>query len=155
MCLLHAIFPRPVVAQRMNPPTAPNAVWRNPLRTILLVDDDARVRERLCRVLAGQSLRVITATNDEEALRLIDRHGPDLVIADLNVVTISGGRMLEQLHDYYPDLPVIVISALPATALRGTKEFVAAFFLKPLEIDALLAAIRYHLSASGSELIPK
>jgi DNA-binding NtrC family response regulator len=113
--------------------------------TILLVDDDAAVLESLRRVLITEGLHVITARSGEEALACIERQSPRLVITDLCMATVTGWDLLYHEHFERPGVPFFVITALPPKATGGADTFATEFFQKPLDLDALIAAVHRHL----------
>jgi DNA-binding NtrC family response regulator len=146
-------FPQPCTVAPKEHPIAPlPTAGRKPYPTVLLVDDDNAVRESLGRVLAGEPLHVIAAASGEEALRLIEQHEPDLIITDLCMAPFDGWDLLEREHKRLPHRPVFVITALPARETRGADHFAHEFFQKPLDLDALLAAIHRHLDISDQQL---
>ena len=118
--------------------------------TILLVDDDPAVREGLRRVLTGEGLEVITASGGAEALRSIEEYEPCLMITDLGLAPNDGRNYLVREKRLRPKLPIVVVTSLPARECRGADRMADAFFQKPIDLDALLAAIRLHLPASPS-----
>ena len=120
-------------------PTAP---------TILLVDDDPAVLESLARVLAIEGWRVISAASGAEALDRLAEVVPDLMITDLSMAEISGWDLLFHENIERPNLPVFVITALPPQVAGGANHFAAEFFQKPLDLDALVLAIRRCLEAT-------
>ena len=118
--------------------------------TILLVDDDPAVRKGLSRVLQSEGWKVISAAGGEEALEYLLTHQPDLMITDLSMAAVSGWDLLFHENLQRPDLPVFVITALPLTAVGGADKFAHEFFQKPLDLDALLTAVRRYLGAPRS-----
>jgi two-component system response regulator MprA len=118
---------------------------------VLLVDDDPAVREGLRRVLVSQPLHVIAAATGAEAMRLLDEQDPDLLITDLCMARVSGWDLIEHEAHYRPDLPIFIITALPAKDSRHADQLATAFFQKPLDLEALLAAIRHQLCTEDSE----
>ena len=127
---------RPVARQRKDRPQD---------STILLVDDDRAVRESLGRVLATEGWRVVSAASGEEALEQLALRQPDLMITDLRMADVSGWDLLFHEQMQRPDLPVFVITALPLPEVGGADAFAAEFFSKPLDLEALLAAVRHRL----------
>ena len=113
--------------------------------TILLVDDDPAIRESLRRVLATEGWNVETAESGEAALRRLNAREPDLLITDLGMADVSGWDLLFHESLQRPHLPIFVITALPRYATAGADKFACEFFPKPLDLDALLAAIRHRL----------
>jgi two-component system response regulator GlrR len=113
--------------------------------TILLIDDDPSVRESLRRVLALQGWRVVVAAGGAEALACIAADRPDLVISDLRMATVTGWDLLFHERLERPEVPFFVITALPPKATGGAESFATEFFQKPLDLEALIAAIRRYL----------
>jgi two-component system response regulator MprA len=114
-------------------------------RSILVVDDDPAVREGLRRVLMTEGWEIVAVSGGEEALEYLQSHQPDLIITDLSMAAVSGWDLLFHENLQRPSLPVFVITALPPDAIGGADQFAHAFFQKPLDFDALIAAIRRHL----------
>jgi len=81
---------------------------------ILLVDDDPLVRRLVsgCLVAAGYVVRV--AVDGLDALEKLRAALPDLIISDLNMPRMSGIELLEVVRKRFPQIPVIVISAVAA-----------------------------------------
>ena len=151
MSFLTTDAPRHATTRQERSTTTSSTLWRNPYPTILLVDDDPSVRESLRRVLAGQQLHVVAAAGGDEALRLIEQHEPDLMITDLCMASVDGWDLLVRENRLRPALPIFIITALPARETSGADRFAAEFFQKPIDLDALLAAIRRHLNGTYSD----
>jgi two-component system response regulator GlrR len=126
------------------PPPAPApAAGVSP--TILLIDDDPSVCEALRRVLSMEGWSVVTAQSGEQALQCLATREPDLMITDLCMAKINGWDLLFHEKLQRPGLPIFVITALSRNATSGADNFATEFFQKPLDLDALIAAIRRHL----------
>jgi DNA-binding NtrC family response regulator len=129
---------------------SPLTAVRKPGPTILLVDDDAAVRNSVSRVLISEALQVVTARGVKDALEQIFRNTPDLVVTDLCMAPLTGWDLITHLEDRYPAVPIFVITALPLQSAGDANRVASAFFQKPLDLDALLAAIRRQLDVPGS-----
>ena len=116
--------------------------------TILLVDDDHGVLASLARVLLSEGWNVITAANGEEALKCLTEQQPDIMITDLSMGDVSGWDLLFHENMQRPGLPIFVITALPPSELGGADRFATEFFQKPLDLEALVAAIHRCLGAA-------
>jgi len=137
---------RPAESAQANPaPAAASAAPSQPGQTILLVDDDSAVREGLRRVLATEGWHVIAADSGAEALERMREREPDLVITDACMVPLRVWLMLIRERLRRPDLPILVITALSRQATGGATLHATEIFQKPLDLDALLAAVRVHL----------
>jgi hypothetical protein len=112
-----------------------------PVKTILLVDDDASVRETLTRVLEAEGYLVRSAANGPDAIRIADSDSPDLVLLDLNLPDQSGWAIGERLSANNPLLSIIVITARPNQLFTALNAGVAALLEKPFDYPKLLETI--------------
>jgi len=87
---------------------------------ILIVDDDARVRAALARLLRAAGLAVTGASDGEEALARLTEFTPDLVFLDLSMPEIDGFELLRRIRadPRNKTIPVIMLSAMSDAALR-------------------------------------
>src|SRR5262245_37062164 len=108
---------------------------------ILLLDDDAAIREMLGRVLAEENYLVIPAATGLEALELAAATEFDLVLLDLNLPGASGWDVYERLTAENPLLPVIVITARPNQLFPAVGAGAGALMEKPLDLPRLLRTI--------------
>lgn len=112
-------------------------------RTILVVDDDERIRESLTRVLTRGGSRVESAESAEVALGIFQELGPDLVISDVRMPGMDGVEFLRTLKERTSDVDVILMTAfddLPTIA-ESMKEGAADFLVKPLDLHQLRAIV--------------
>jgi CheY-like chemotaxis protein len=128
-------------------------ISREPSR-ILVVDDDASVREMLGRVLAGEGYAVSIAADGEGALAAADRDEPDLVLLDLNLPGMSGWDVLAQLRKRKPNLPTVVITARANQAALAGARGASRLFEKPLDFPVLLGSLRQALASAASHSTP-
>ena len=77
---------------------------------LLIVDDDAAIRDVTSQVFAEVGYKVETAVDGEDALRVVEGFQPDLIISDLRMPGMSGYEFLEIVRERFPQLPVIAIS---------------------------------------------
>jgi len=115
---------------------------------ILLVDDEASVREMVGRVLQGDGHRVYLAGNGPEALQVAAEERIDLVILDLNMPGMSGWDAFEQLTRNNPFLAFIIITARPNQLFTAVGAGVGALLEKPLDFPVLLDTVRQLLAES-------
>jgi CheY-like chemotaxis protein len=108
---------------------------------ILVVDDDASVREMLTRVLAGEGYLVWAAANGTAALEIAATTKIDLVLLDLNLPGKSGWDAFEKLTAENPMLAVIIITARANQLLTALGAGVGALLEKPLDFPKLLQTI--------------
>ncbi|MFQ3619753.1 MAG: sigma-54 dependent transcriptional regulator [Spirochaetales bacterium] len=122
----------------------------NPLPApILIVDDDELFVEYLKTVLEGFGFsNTRTAYRGKEALAIVENTECSLVLLDLLLPDISGLTILETLHNQYPQLPVVVITAKDKveTAVECMKKGAFDFLTKPLQEERLLPILRHALT---------
>lgn len=121
---------------------------------VLLIDDDPAVLESLRRVFVQEGLNVVTAANGEEALDMLGRLHPDLVVTDLCMGMVSGWDLVFHTHLHNAGLPFIVITALPVREAGGVEKLAAGFFQKPLNLETLLAAVHKQLGSAPPAATP-
>ena len=116
----------------------------DPGRSVLIVDDEADVRESLAAVLETEGYRVVEAENGETALRrLAGSADVSLILLDLSMPVMNGWTFREeQLRDpRLAAIPVVVITADTGAARRAQALGVVDALTKPLEFDRLLALV--------------
>jgi CheY-like chemotaxis protein len=114
--------------------------------TILLVEDEARVRKLMVSVLRGRGYRVLEATRGEEALRLFKQHRDtiDLAVVDVVMPEMSGPELVKQILAVCSTIRVLYISGYTDEAIvhHGIPESGAAFLQKPFVPDQLARKVR-------------
>ncbi|SPF56918.1 Histidine kinase [Candidatus Sulfopaludibacter sp. SbA4] len=114
--------------------------------TILLVEDEARVRKLIVDVLTGRGYTVLEATRGREALRLAKTHegSIDLAVVDVVMPEMSGPDLIRQLARLRPRMRVLYISGYTEEAMvhHGIPESGIAFLQKPFLPDALSQKVR-------------
>ncbi|HEX2881570.1 MAG TPA: ATP-binding protein, partial [Polyangiaceae bacterium] len=122
--------------------------------TILLVEDEERVREVAATMLRRHGYTVIEASRPSEAISLATSEAPSihLLLTDV-VMPEMGGRLLaEKLSQLVPNLPVLFMSGYTDDAIvrHGVQESRVAFLQKPFTQDSLLRAVHQVLAAYRS-----
>lgn len=118
---------------------------------VLLIDDDRAVREGLGRVLAAEAYEVVTAASGKDALESLEVRTPDLIIMDLRMAPLTGWDLLLHVRGHRPEVPIFVVTAVPAKSAGEAERMATRFFQKPVDIDTLLTAIRGQLGESDTE----
>lgn len=120
----------------------PLAAGVNPAgHRILVVDDDASVREMLARVLAGEGYAVSTAADGAVALEMAVATDFDLALLDLNLPGKSGWVTFEALTARHPLLTVIIVTARSNQLFTALGAGVGALLEKPLDFTKLLHTV--------------
>ena len=117
---------------------------------ILVVDDEADIRRAFHRNLTSDALQVVDAANGDEAIRMIAKERPSLVIMDIRMGTTNGLDTLRKLRDLDPKLLVIMMTAYGTTqtAIEAMKLGAYDYVLKPLDVPKLKALIDSALKAA-------
>ena len=118
-------------------------------KTILLVDDDASVRQTVGRVLREEGYRVLDAADGLEALGIAETHPIDLVLLDLAMPRQGGWDTFEGLTTRNPFLAVIIITARPNQLFTSVGAGVGALLEKPLDFPTLLRTVEAVLAESS------
>lgn len=113
------------------------------MRTVLVVDDEFGTVEVLVAALEDAGYRVLTAANGRRALERLEENKPDLVVSDFMMPLMDGAALVEAIRSnpQFRDIPVIMMSAAPETALRKQVDGYEAFLRKPFRVPALLELI--------------
>ncbi len=114
--------------------------------SVLVVDDDAAIRDALACVLESEGFEVAVAENGEVALDAIRTgRAPDVMVLDLMMPVLSGWEVLE-IVDAEPDLqsiPILVLSAMCAPlAPPGLRGGVKACLSKPVRLEVLIETVK-------------
>jgi len=122
----------------------------SPRRRLLVVDDHPFMRAGLAQLIDRQpDLQVaFEAGSPAEALKLLEKEKPDLVLSDITMPGRSGAEFIKDLHALHPGLPVLVISMHDETiyAERMLRAGARGYIMKEAGGEALLTAVRQVLS---------
>ncbi len=77
---------------------------------VLVVDDEISIREVTSAMLADLGYEVLTAVDGQDALEILSRFTPDVVITDLQMPRLSGFELVEIMRERFPTIPVIAVS---------------------------------------------
>ncbi|MBN2508236.1 MAG: sigma-54-dependent Fis family transcriptional regulator [Verrucomicrobia bacterium] len=109
------------------------------MNKLLLVDDEADVRYSFRRLFDAPDMEIVSCGSGEEALRLMPRVRPDLVIMDVRLGGLSGLETLRRLREKDAKLPVIMMTAYGTTqtAIEAMKLGAYDYLLKPFDVPKL------------------
>jgi len=110
---------------------------------ILLVDDEKSIIEALQRAISGHKVTIDSAANGADALELIQKDPPDVVITDLRMPKMDGMQLLGKIRQSYPDIQVIVITghATIDDAVNAMKKGAYDFITKPFKKQQMVAVL--------------
>lgn len=110
---------------------------------VLIVEDEAALRETMYKRLKRRGLEVRTAGSGEEALDILSRDSFDVVILDIKMPGIDGIETLKRIRETRPDYQVIILSGHASLDLARRIVELGAFdyLLKPFDFDELMIKI--------------
>ena len=129
--------------------------------SVLVVDDEAAIRDSLHMILEYEGYRVDEASNGSQALTKVAERAPDAVILDIKMPEMDGMELLKALRERGYEMPILMISghADVQTAVEATRRGAYDFFEKPLQRERVLLSLRnavesYRLQSENRTLRP-
>lgn len=117
--------------------------------SILVVEDDIAMRDGVCEILELAGYTVSVASNGKEALKLLEKTTPQLIVSDIMMPEMDGYHFYERVRedDQWLAVPFIFLTAKgePADVLRGKSMGVDDYLTKPFEAQELLVAVKSKL----------
>lgn len=116
-------------------------------KTILVVEDDAGLQKYLKELLLDNGYSVQTASDGIQALNLVQKLPPDLIVLDLALPNMSGEAVCLEVRKKYPELRVIILTAKDGVAdiIHGLDLGADDYMTKPFLADELLARVKARL----------
>src|SRR3982074_2653137 len=113
------------------------------MENILVVDDEEAIREVVSTMLESRGYHCTTVPNGRAAQEQVKRSTPDLVLSDMIMPEMDGLEVLEWMREYYPEVPVIMVTAIHdiSTALESIRRGAYDYILKPFEKDQLFLGV--------------
>ncbi|PKK83053.1 MAG: hypothetical protein CVT49_10490 [candidate division Zixibacteria bacterium HGW-Zixibacteria-1] len=119
---------------------------------LLLVDDEEEFLVSSSKALSRRGFEVDVAPNGVTALEKIDEIVFDAIVLDVKMPDIDGVEVFRQIHEKYPDMPVILLTghASVGDAFQTSKEGITDYLAKPIDMDELAKRI-HHAVAAGKK----
>ncbi len=108
--------------------------------TILVVDDDAAIRDLLSEVFECEGYHAITAANGAEALQLLESWHPSVILLDVTMPILDGLDVARELRRRGSPIPTLILSALDEAG-QDTQALCAGRLGKPFDLFVLLSTI--------------
>lgn len=121
--------------------------------SILIVEDDKGLQKYLKELLLDNGYAVQTAVDGIDALNVLSKSPPDLVILDLALPNMSGEAVCSEVKKKYPGLPILILTAKDSIAdiVQGLNLGADDYMTKPFVADELLARIKARLRKDGMD----
>uniref|UniRef100_UPI004057936B sigma-54-dependent transcriptional regulator n=1 Tax=Candidatus Electronema sp. TaxID=2698783 RepID=UPI004057936B len=111
---------------------------------ILIIDDEQAAIRNLQHILGKEGCEVIATQSGQNALKLIEQHGFDLVLTDLRMPNVDGMEILRRVKQVSPDTEVVMITgyATISSAVSAMKMGACHYVIKPYKLDEVRKAVR-------------
>ena len=118
------------------------------MKQVLIVDDSSKVRKRIASLL-DESLKITLvgeASNGREALELVERKRPDMILLDIRLPNQSGIALLKRFKSRYPEMAVIMLTNLDGPRYRQVCRGLGAdgFLNKAMDFERIAETITGH-----------
>jgi DNA-binding response OmpR family regulator len=125
------------------------------MASVVIVEDEQRIRELVARVLADEGYDVVTTSNAMDGLQAVVHGSPDLVILDLGLPDLDGAELLKMIRAV-SDVPIIVATARgeDRDVVRTLDAGADDYLVKPFSVEQLEARVRAVLRRIGSDERP-
>jgi DNA-binding response OmpR family regulator len=121
--------------------------------TVLVIDDDASVRDLMSRFLSKSGFRVVVASNGEEGLRLAKQEQPLVITLDVVMPDFDGWSVLKKLKSdpALAEIPVIIVTIVDNEPM-GLDLGAASYLVKPVDRDRLAVLVEKYRTARSPSL---
>jgi CheY-like chemotaxis protein len=116
--------------------------------SILIVDDDAGIRQLVTLFLEHKGYQAASVANGQEALSHLRHSQPELILLDLMMPVMDGAefRQAQQQDPQLSSIPVVVMSAAENIEAQAPQLTADSYLPKPIDFDALSALVEQHCS---------
>jgi len=123
---------------------------------VLIVEDDASLREALFDTLNSEDTPVVTADNGLVALDILDRESIGLVVSDLQMQPMDGTTLLRKIREQHPTLPAVIMTAHGTieNAVDAMRNGAADYLVKPFEADELKSIVGKYIKEPPADGAP-
>jgi DNA-binding response OmpR family regulator len=127
-----------------------------PKPKVTIVDDDRDTRELLSLALESEGFEVNAAANGLRLIASLQLKRPDVILMDVNMSWIDGFELCKAVkkNEQFQDIPVVFISGRgePEDKRRGREAGAADYFVKPLDLDAIVKRLRELIQPPAPEV---
>lgn len=122
--------------------------------TVMVVEDEAAISDVVVTALKEEGYRVVTAWDGKDALEIVQRAPPDVIVLDLMLPNVDGWEVVRRCRSYPPSaaVPIIVVSAAH-DALEDGDIRSLVFMEKPFDLNILLVLVEDAVSSVAIEAV--
>jgi two-component system NtrC family sensor kinase len=131
-----------VCAEALEADPGPTGNMRAGRRSILVVDDEAEIREALAEILTGASHRVVTARSGREALERMGSENYDAILTDIRMPDLDGRALYEEIERRWPGRAARVVFVTGDTLAAGLRDFLSTSGRPVIEKPFLPSEVR-------------
>lgn len=123
---------------------------------VLVVDDEDIVRKLMSNILHNAGMEVLTAQNGEEALRVLQENGCDVVVSDVRMAGMSGFDLLKQVKAQHPDTAFVIMTghadsfSIKDALLQGADEYITKPF-KNYEVTLVIERAYWRIQSNRKQ----
>jgi len=114
----------------------------------MVVEDEVEIRSIVCDVLEDEGYNVSGASNGAEALALLDKRKPDLILLDLQMPVMSGWTFLKEMQKTDTFVPVIIVSAKMKSVEEARKLGAVDCLNKPFDLTDLIDIVSQYTGSA-------
>jgi two-component system chemotaxis response regulator CheY len=118
-------------------------------KKILIVEDQADLREMLATLLRAEGFMIYTASDGREGLEVFKTNCPDLIVTDINMPNMNGVDMVRTVREMHCDsIPILVLTAVGSGVASDALEAGAnQALIKPVELQTLVNGVKRLLNS--------
>lgn len=107
---------------------------------VLIIDDEASLRQTMARILLRVGFQVTTVANAKECFEVLNQQSFDLVYLDIRLPDMNGLEILKSIRSEFPELPIILFTAQPDlhSAVEALRSGATDYLMKPLKPETVI-----------------
>ncbi len=119
------------------------------MHRILIIDDDQQLGISFAKILSQEGYQTVNAFTGRDGIDSVKKNPPDLVILDIRLPDMGGLEVFEVIHELFPKLPVIIITAYSSTetAIGAIQKGAFDYIYKPFDVPEMLLVIEKAVAA--------
>jgi DNA-binding NtrC family response regulator len=113
------------------------------MNRVLIIDDDRQLGQSFAKILTQEGYSTANAFSGREGIDMVHTFSPSLVVLDIRLPDMSGLEVFTVIHEHFPKLPVIIITAFGSTetAIGAIRQGAYDYIYKPFDVPQMLALI--------------